>query len=98
MKEKGLAILFQRFLTIPCDLLSPFASLKLNDAKKRRKLAHAGFEPATFALLKYINFKRYIAGLTVYDMCKATSKGISITDIRLKHKSGGKSGDYSWGQ
>ncbi|RHN82648.1 putative GTP 3',8-cyclase [Medicago truncatula] len=39
-----------------------------------------------------------IAGLTVYDMCKAASKGISITDIRLKHKSGGKSGDYSWGQ
>lgn len=39
-----------------------------------------------------------IAGLTVYDMCKAASKGISITDIRLKHKSGGKSGDYSWKQ
>jgi len=39
-----------------------------------------------------------IAGLTVYDMCKAASKGISITDIRLKHKSGGKSGDYSWEQ
>ncbi|XP_058774940.1 cyclic pyranopterin monophosphate synthase, mitochondrial-like [Vicia villosa] len=39
-----------------------------------------------------------IAGLTVYDMCKAASKGITITDIRLKHKSGGKSGDYSWGQ
>lgn len=39
-----------------------------------------------------------IAGLTVYDMCKAASKDISITDIRLKFKSGGKSGDYSWGQ
>ncbi|XP_061375266.1 cyclic pyranopterin monophosphate synthase, mitochondrial [Gastrolobium bilobum] len=39
-----------------------------------------------------------IAGLTVYDMCKAASKDIAITDIRLKHKSGGKSGDYSWGQ
>ncbi|XP_004497242.1 cyclic pyranopterin monophosphate synthase, mitochondrial isoform X1 [Cicer arietinum] len=39
-----------------------------------------------------------VAGLTVYDMCKAASKDITITDIRLKHKSGGKSGDYSWGQ
>lgn len=39
-----------------------------------------------------------IAGLTVYDMCKAASKDIAITDIRLEHKSGGKSGDYSWVQ
>ncbi|TKY50696.1 Cyclic pyranopterin monophosphate synthase accessory protein [Spatholobus suberectus] len=39
-----------------------------------------------------------IAGLTVYDMCKAASKDIAITDIRLKHKSGGKSGEYTWGQ
>lgn len=39
-----------------------------------------------------------VAGLTVYDMCKAASKDIVITDIRLEHKSGGKSGDWSWGQ
>ncbi|XP_027365946.1 cyclic pyranopterin monophosphate synthase, mitochondrial [Abrus precatorius] len=39
-----------------------------------------------------------VAGLTVYDMCKAASKEIAITDIRLKHKSGGKSGEYYWGQ
>lgn len=36
-----------------------------------------------------------IAGLTVYDMCKAASKDISITDICLQHKSGGKSGRWS---
>ncbi|CAA2965347.1 cyclic pyranopterin monophosphate synthase accessory, mitochondrial [Olea europaea subsp. europaea] len=36
-----------------------------------------------------------IAGLTVYDMCKAASKDILITDIRLESKSGGKSGDWS---
>jgi cyclic pyranopterin phosphate synthase len=36
-----------------------------------------------------------IAGLTVYDMCKAASKDISITDICLQHKSGGKSGNWS---
>ncbi|XP_054818325.1 cyclic pyranopterin monophosphate synthase, mitochondrial-like isoform X1 [Prosopis cineraria] len=39
-----------------------------------------------------------IAGLTVYDMCKAASKDIVITDVRLKHKAGGKSGDWSSGQ
>ncbi|PIN12383.1 Cyclic pyranopterin phosphate synthase [Handroanthus impetiginosus] len=36
-----------------------------------------------------------ISGLTVYDMCKAASKDIVITDVRLEQKSGGKSGDWS---
>ncbi|KAJ0565721.1 putative lyase [Helianthus annuus] len=36
-----------------------------------------------------------LAGLTVYDMCKAASKDIQITDVRLEHKIGGKSGDWS---
>ena len=35
-----------------------------------------------------------IAALTVYDMCKAVDKGMQITEIRLTHKSGGKSGTY----
>jgi cyclic pyranopterin phosphate synthase len=35
-----------------------------------------------------------IACLTLYDMAKAADKGMEIIDIRLKTKSGGKSGDY----
>jgi cyclic pyranopterin phosphate synthase len=35
-----------------------------------------------------------IAALTVYDMCKAVDRGMKITDIRLRHKSGGKSGTF----
>ena len=35
-----------------------------------------------------------VAALTVYDMCKALEKGMTITDIRLESKTGGKSGDY----
>jgi cyclic pyranopterin phosphate synthase len=35
-----------------------------------------------------------VAALTVYDMCKALEKGMTITDIRLERKTGGKSGDY----
>jgi cyclic pyranopterin monophosphate synthase len=35
-----------------------------------------------------------VAALTVYDMCKAVDKGMQIVDIRLTHKSGGKSGTY----
>ena len=35
-----------------------------------------------------------VAALTIYDMCKALEKGITITDIRLESKTGGKSGDW----
>ncbi len=35
-----------------------------------------------------------VAALTVYDMCKAVDRGMRIVDIRLTHKSGGKSGVY----
>ena len=35
-----------------------------------------------------------VAALTVYDMCKAVDRGMRIVDIRLTHKSGGKSGTY----
>lgn len=35
-----------------------------------------------------------IAALTVYDMCKALDKGISIEHIQLVSKAGGSSGDY----
>ncbi|HEV8391232.1 MAG TPA: cyclic pyranopterin monophosphate synthase MoaC [Dongiaceae bacterium] len=38
-----------------------------------------------------------VAALTVYDMCKAVDKGMQIVDIRLTHKSGGKSGPYQGG-
>jgi len=35
-----------------------------------------------------------VAALTVYDMCKAIDKGMTIKSIRLLKKSGGKSGMY----
>ena len=36
-----------------------------------------------------------IAALTVYDMCKAVDREMHITDVHLRNKSGGKSGDWS---
>ena len=36
-----------------------------------------------------------VAALTVYDMAKAIERGIEITDVRLLHKSGGKSGEWN---
>ncbi|MDO4581322.1 MAG: cyclic pyranopterin monophosphate synthase MoaC [Bacillota bacterium] len=35
-----------------------------------------------------------VAGLTIYDMCKAVDRAMVIGDIRLMMKSGGKSGVY----
>jgi cyclic pyranopterin phosphate synthase len=35
-----------------------------------------------------------VAALTIYDMCKAVDRGIRITDLRLVHKAGGKSGTF----
>jgi cyclic pyranopterin phosphate synthase len=32
------------------------------------------------------------AALTVYDMCKAIDRGMTILDVRLTFKTGGKSG------
>jgi cyclic pyranopterin phosphate synthase len=34
------------------------------------------------------------AALTIYDMCKAVDRGMTISEIKLMRKSGGKSGTY----
>jgi cyclic pyranopterin phosphate synthase len=36
-----------------------------------------------------------VAALTVYDMCKAVDRGMSVSDVCLLTKSGGKSGTYT---
>ena len=35
-----------------------------------------------------------VAALTLYDMCKAIDKGMTIGEIRLERKTGGKSGEW----
>jgi cyclic pyranopterin phosphate synthase len=39
-----------------------------------------------------------VAGLTVYDMCKSYDKEMTLTDIRLLQKAGGKSGTFRRGR
>ena len=39
-----------------------------------------------------------VAALTVYDMVKAADRAMTISDIRLVRKSGGRSGDYGAGR
>ena len=36
-----------------------------------------------------------VALLTIYDMCKAIDRGMHMDNIRLVHKSGGKSGEWN---
>jgi cyclic pyranopterin monophosphate synthase len=36
-----------------------------------------------------------VAALTVYDMCKAVDRGMMISEVKLLHKSGGKSGTFN---
>ena len=35
-----------------------------------------------------------LALLTIYDMCKAVDRGMTITDVKLLEKHGGKSGSF----
>lgn len=36
-----------------------------------------------------------VAALTIYDMCKAVDRSMHIEGLRVTHKSGGKSGEFS---
>ena len=36
-----------------------------------------------------------VAALTVYDMCKAVDRGMTIGEVRLLHKAGGRSGTWT---
>jgi cyclic pyranopterin phosphate synthase len=36
-----------------------------------------------------------VALLTIYDMCKAADRGMTITDVKLLEKQGGKSGHWT---
>jgi cyclic pyranopterin phosphate synthase len=38
-----------------------------------------------------------VAALTIYDMCKAIDRGMSVGEVCLLAKSGGKSGTFTRG-
>jgi cyclic pyranopterin phosphate synthase len=35
-----------------------------------------------------------VAGLTIYDMCKAVDRAMTVSEIRLLKKTGGRSGTF----
>jgi cyclic pyranopterin phosphate synthase len=52
-----------------------------------RGLGKTGFEMEALVAVT-------VSALTIYDMCKAVDRNMTISDIRLVRKSGGKSGLY----
>jgi cyclic pyranopterin phosphate synthase len=39
-----------------------------------------------------------VAALTIYDMCKGVDRSMTITDVQLTEKTGGRSGTYIRGE
>ncbi len=67
----------------------PFEKESRIDIEARVKIkAQTGVEMEGFVAVA-------IAGLTIYDMCKAIDRGMVISNIHLVKKTGGKSGTYS---
>lgn len=63
---------------------------KVNITAEVRTFAKTGVEMEALAAVS-------IAALTIYDMCKPLDKEITISDIRLVKKTGGKSGRWMRG-
>ncbi len=72
------------FVDVQCELRPPDAVMIRSEA---RIAAKTGVEMEALTAAS-------VAALTIYDMCKALSKSITIGPIRLEQKSGGKSGDW----
>jgi cyclic pyranopterin phosphate synthase len=78
----------------PLALSSVTVELALNEAKSAVEItATCKLKGKTGVEMEALTAVS-VAALTVYDMVKAADKGLRITDIRLTHKSGGKSGTF----
>jgi len=67
----------------------PFKKESRIDIESRVKIsAQTGVEMEGFVAVA-------VAGLTIYDMCKAIDRGMILSDIHLVKKTGGKSGTYA---
>ena len=78
----------------PLALTSVKVELELDEAASAVEItASCGLKGRTGVEMEALTAVA-VAALTVYDMCKARDRGMRIGDIRLVHKSGGKSGTY----
>ena len=79
----------------PIPLTSVKVDLSINEAECRveieaevRTVGRTGVEMESLTAVS-------VAGLTIYDMCKAVDREMVISDIRLIKKAGGKSGTFT---
>ena len=78
----------------PLALTSVKVDLELDDAASAVEItASCGLKGRTGVEMEALTAVA-VAALTVYDMCKARDRAMRIGDLRLVHKSGGKSGTY----
>ena len=78
----------------PLTLTSVKVDLSINNAENRveieaevQTLGRTGVEMEALTAVA-------VAGLTVYDMCKAVDREMVVSEIRLRKKMGGKSGTF----
>ena len=81
----------------PIPLTAVRVDLSINEAECRieieaevRTVGRTGVEMESLTAVS-------VAGLTVYDMCKAVDREMVISDVRLIKKVGGKSGSFTRG-
>ena len=78
----------------PLALTSVKVDLELDDTASAVEItASCGLKGRTGVEMEALTAVA-VAALTVYDMCKARDRAMRIGDLRLVHKSGGKSGTY----
>ena len=82
----------------PIPLTAVKVNLSINQAECRveieaevRTVGRTGVEMESLTAVS-------VAGLTIYDMCKAVDREMVISDIRLIKKVGGKSGTFTRGE
>lgn len=73
--------------SVEVELLIDRENNKINIEARVQNVGRTGVEMEALTAVS-------VAGLTVYDMCKAVDRGIVISEIRLIKKSGGKSGIF----
>lgn len=69
-------------------------NLKLNEKRKSVEIKSIAKTTSQTGIEMEALTAATIAALTVYDMCKALDKSITIKEIKLLSKTGGKSGEY----
>lgn len=69
-------------------------NLKLNEKRKSVEIKSIAKTTSQTGIEMEALTAATIAALTVYDMCKTLDKSITIKEIKLLSKTGGKSGEY----